>query len=52
MTILDVLGDPILFGRHFRGASWDAWRAFLAALFALPMSERRGDDLCAPHGTP
>jgi hypothetical protein len=28
------LNDPNLFGRHFRGASWRAWRVFLAALFA------------------
>ena len=28
------LNDPNLFGRHFRGASWRAWRIFLAALFA------------------
>jgi hypothetical protein len=28
------LNDPNLFGRHFRGATWRAWRVFLAALFA------------------
>ena len=39
LSIVDALDDPDLFGPHFRGgaASWRAWRAFLAALFALPM---------------
>ena len=37
MNILAALDDPALFGPHFRGATWMAWRAFLAALFALPM---------------
>lgn len=41
MNLLDAMDDPALFGPHFRGASWTAWRAFLAALFALPL----GDDL-------
>lgn len=27
------------FEPFFRGASWDAWRSFLAAVFALPMSD-------------
>ncbi len=39
MTILQALDDPALFGRYFRGNTWQAWRAFLAALFALPMDE-------------
>jgi hypothetical protein len=34
MTLLEALRDPNLFGRHFRGKSWRAWRAFLAVLFA------------------
>ena len=34
------LNDPNLFGRHFRGASWAAWKVFLAALFAEPADER------------
>lgn len=38
ITILDAMDDPKLFGPWFRGDSWDAWRAFLAALFGLPMS--------------
>ena len=28
------LNDPNLFARHFSGASWAAWKVFLAALFA------------------
>lgn len=39
MNILDALDDPALFKPHFRGTSWAAWRAFLAALFALPMHD-------------
>jgi hypothetical protein len=34
MTLLEALRDPNLFGRHFKGQSWKAWRVFLAALFA------------------
>ncbi len=37
MNILAALDDPALFAPHFRGATWKPWRAFLAALFALPM---------------
>jgi hypothetical protein len=40
MNILQALGDENLFAPHFRGASWASWRAFLAALFALPMEAR------------
>ena len=40
VTILDAMGDPMLFGPWFRDqASWSAWQAFLAALFALPMDD-------------
>ncbi len=38
-TIVDAMTDPALFGRHFEGKSWAAWRAFLKAMFALPMSK-------------
>lgn len=37
LTILEALDDPDLFAPHFKGESWKAWRAFLAALFGLPM---------------
>lgn len=36
MNILQAMDDPRIFGRFFHDASWDAWKAFLAALFALP----------------
>ena len=40
VTILDAMGDPNLFGPWFRDpATWRAWRAFLAALFGLPMDD-------------
>lgn len=39
MNILEAMDDPALFGPHFRGGSWTAWRAFLAALFGLPMPD-------------
>lgn len=35
-TILDVMDDPAIFGKEFEGGDWNAWRAFLGALFALP----------------
>src|SRR5262249_10992658 len=39
MNILQALNDPAVFKQHVRDPSaWSAWRAFLAALFALPMS--------------
>ena len=37
--ILAALDDPELFAPHFRGDTWRTWRAFLAALFALPMDD-------------
>lgn len=38
-SILDALTNPQLFGPSFKGDSWEVWKAFLAALFALPMTE-------------
>jgi hypothetical protein len=38
-TILSAMSDPSLFGPAFRGPSWQAWHAFLATLFALPMTD-------------
>jgi phage terminase large subunit-like protein len=37
MNILEALDDENLFAPYFSGQSWASWRAFLAALFALPM---------------
>jgi len=39
LTILDAIRDPKVFAPFFQGASWDAWKAFLCSLFALPMTE-------------
>lgn len=36
--ILAVMEDPNLFSPHFKGASWQPWKAFLAGLFGLPMT--------------
>jgi hypothetical protein len=38
--ILQAMDHPQLFGRWFKGSSWNPWRAFLAALFALPENDR------------
>ena len=38
-TILHCLDDPALFKPFMASSTWGAWRAFLASLFALPMSE-------------
>ena len=40
MNILDA-DHPQLFKKWFEAPTWEAWRAFLAALFALPMSEQQ-----------
>ena len=37
LNIIEALDHPKLFAPHFTGPSWLPWRAFLAALFALPM---------------
>ena len=36
-TIIECLDDPALFAPHFVGDTWRPWRAFLAALFGLPL---------------
>jgi hypothetical protein len=42
MIILDAIADANLFAPWFRNRStWAAWHAFLAALFALPMTEEQ-----------
>ena len=42
-TILQAMDDPALFGRWFRGDSWNPWRVFLAALFGLQMTPEQAD---------
>lgn len=39
-SILDTMDDPALFQPWFSVPSWGPWRAVLAALFGLPMSQR------------
>ena len=42
VTLIDAMADPNLFAPWFRdAASWSAWRAFLSALFALPMPDEQ-----------
>jgi hypothetical protein len=41
VNILDAIADPQVFAKHFRGGTWNAWRAFLCALFALPMTDEQ-----------
>jgi hypothetical protein len=41
VNILQGIDDPAVFGQHFKANTWAAWRAFLAALFALPMSSEQ-----------
>jgi hypothetical protein len=38
-SLLQVMDAPEWFGRSFKGSSWDAWRVFLAALTAAPMTD-------------
>ena len=39
MTLLDAMDDPLLFAGWFKKPQhWTAWRAFIKALFAIPMS--------------
>lgn len=39
LSIIQALDHPALFAPHFKGETWGPWRAFLAALFALPMDD-------------
>jgi hypothetical protein len=38
VNIVRALNDPKVFGRYFSRESWNVWRAFLAALFGLPLT--------------
>ncbi|GBQ91484.1 hypothetical protein AA23498_1193 [Acetobacter nitrogenifigens DSM 23921 = NBRC 105050] len=50
ISILDAMHDPALFGEEFTDASWDAWKAFLAALLALPATETQAELIRACTG--
>jgi len=42
MTLLEAVRDPALFAPFFRDhTSWRAWKAFLAALFGLPLTDEQ-----------
>lgn len=41
LSILDACHDPKLFQPWFKKGSWDNWRVFLAALFALPLTPQQ-----------
>ena len=41
MNIIDAISSDQVFARFFRGLTWDAWRVFLAALFALPLTDQQ-----------
>jgi hypothetical protein len=49
VNILDAMHDPALFGPWFKGDSWTAWRAFLAALFGLPLPTEAEADAYFRH---
>lgn len=40
-NIARAMDNPDLFAPHFAGPSWDTWRAFIAALFAAPMTDEQ-----------
>jgi hypothetical protein len=51
ITILQAMADPHLFKPWFRDpATWGAWRGFLCALFALPMSDAEREIFTACTG--
>jgi hypothetical protein len=41
VSILDDLANKKLFGPHFKGATWETWKVFLAGLFGLPMTDEQ-----------
>nr|BAL54541.1 hypothetical conserved protein [uncultured prokaryote] len=49
ITILDLMRDERLCGAQFRGATWTAWEACLAAAFGLPMPSPEHRDAFHRH---
>ncbi|MDI3308520.1 MAG: hypothetical protein QJR07_15620 [Acetobacteraceae bacterium] len=43
LSILEALDHPDLFAPHFRDGTWSAWRAVLAGIFGLPMTEAEAE---------
>jgi phage terminase large subunit-like protein len=41
MKITRAISDPKVFARFFKGETWHAWRVFLTALFALPLTSEQ-----------
>ena len=50
LSILDALDDPGLFGEAFAEPSWRPWRAFLGALFGLPLPDDLAQFACTCAG--
>jgi len=42
-NIIAAIDDPAWWARWFEGGDWNAWRGFLAAVFALPMTAEQLD---------
>ncbi|WOJ93679.1 hypothetical protein R0135_00580 [Congregibacter variabilis] len=41
ITIIDLMTDPQLFGKQFRGPSFEAWRVLLAGFYGLPLTDEQ-----------
>ncbi len=53
MTIIDAIQDEKLFARWFKSkATWEAWLAFIAALFGVPMTPEQLATYEACTGSP
>ena len=54
LTILDAMGDPVIFGPWFEGKNWGAWRVFLKAIFGLKLTreELHLHDRCTGRQNP
>jgi hypothetical protein len=53
MNILEALDSPEVFAPLFRKPeTWKAWRSFLAALFALPMTDDELPSIASARAAP